>query len=831
MTSLKILLKDKRILAGWIAIALSALVFCLPLFTGIDPDGFGLIAFHFGLAVTYLFSKLIFRGAKQEVGLIHYQFIKLILFLISAYALNREMEVFAASPVWLSVILVLGCLSFLAAPLLHLAPAFARFIFFAVYGLVFTIFLYLAISLLPLYAFSAFAIIGLGFSVHSFIPLLFTIAIPILVRRLVVNNREYWGFGLGIAGALLVCIIFVAGWSKRLNEINDRYAKAMVEYDSQLPIWVQVAQVLDKDRTTEKILKTGLVYKVPSDDINFLWRMPNRNFGEEQLLHDPLVVLAHVLCGEVRLPEADRIKVLRSLYNARHQALDRLWSGDHLSTSQVATRVNVWPEMHLSYTEKIITVSNHQAKRAWPIEEEAIYTLHMPEGAVVTSLSLWIDGREEKGILTTKEKAEQAYTTIVGRERRDPSVIHWQEGNSVSVRVFPVIAGGSRMFRIGITAPLRKQGSRLSYDNIWFEGPDAGNARETVRLEMIGSAESFIRQASFAPEGSQVFTRTGSYMPRWDLQFNDPGMKPHAFSFDGYSYVMKPYFKQRSPVVFKNVFLDVNSSWTIKEWNDVWNALEGRDVWIYDRELRKVNRKADKDALFNQLHRQRFSLFPFHLVGDRESSLVITKSDAYSPNLSDLEGSGFMLSMQQMDNDLPVMVFHLGHDFSPYLRSLKEFRLFRFEFGDSRMLGDIMKKNEFAKNDETDDDLVIHSAELMISRRPGSLQTSAPDHLMRLFAYNSIMRKTGSAGLRRDSTVNLDLVETAKQAYVVSPVSSLIVLETQRDYDRFDIKASENSLRNASIQNKGAVPEPGEWALIIMAGLMLIFFVYKWKLN
>jgi XrtN system VIT domain protein len=80
----------------------------------------------------------------------------------------------------------------------------------------------------------------------------------------------------------------------------------------------------------------------------------------------------------------------------------------------------------------------------------------MPEGAVVTSLSLWINGNEEKAILTTKEKADSAYKTIVGAERRDPSVVHWQEGNSVSVRVFPVLPGESRKFKIGITAPLER---------------------------------------------------------------------------------------------------------------------------------------------------------------------------------------------------------------------------------------------------------------------------------------------------------------------------------------------------------------------------------------
>ena len=48
--------------------------------------------------------------------------------------------------------------------------------------------------------------------------------------------------------------------------------------------------------------------------------------------------------------------------------------------------------------------------------EEALYTFYMPEGAVVTSLSLWINGNEEKAILTTKEKAVQRIRLLLAKK-------------------------------------------------------------------------------------------------------------------------------------------------------------------------------------------------------------------------------------------------------------------------------------------------------------------------------------------------------------------------------------------------------------------------------
>jgi hypothetical protein len=85
--------------------------------------------------------------------------------------------------------------------------------------------------------------------------------------------------------------------------------------------------------------------------------------------------------------------------------------------------------------------------------------------------------------------------------------------------------------------------------------------------------------------------------------------------------------------------------------------------------------------------------------------------------------------------------------------------------------------------------------------------------------------------LKRGIFTNLEadtaLVNEAQEAYVVTPLSSLVVLETAADYERFDIHDSNNSLHNASMKSTGAVPEPHEWALIIITALMLIWLTYK----
>lgn len=830
MKQLKTIASDKFILSGWLVLLFSSVMFCVPLLTRASSDQYmGYFALHFAIAVLYPFVSWINKDAKIDEHRIHYRAITLLLFLISAYALNREMDVFAASPVWFSVVLVLLSANYLSAPFFAKMPAALRHLSFALYGLGFVVFAYLALYLLPLYILSIPAMLALGISFHTFVPLLFCVFTVFLTKRLAQNRKRYWiSFGSGIVGAVLFCFAFTVVWDARVQTINRNYTAAMAEGEGKLPLWVQVAQGTAGDGITAKILKTGLIYKTSRWSDNFFWSMPSRNFGNEQQLHDPLVTVASLFSGAVLLSQDDRIKILESQYNARHQALERLWSGEDLTTEGVATNVKVWPATHIAYTEKMLTVYNHQSGQGWNRQGEGIYTFHLPEGGVVTSLSLWVAGKEAKGILTSKEKAATAYRTVVGYERRDPSAVHWQEGATVSVRVFPVTAGESRTFKIGVTAPLRKEGAQLFYDNVWFDGPNAASAKETVRLNVEEDAESLVQQAALKPSNDKVFTRTGAYQPVWTVAFRDKGLTPHSFSFNGAQYCLQAYHPQRIPVVITDVYVDVNEAWSKEDIEGVWKLVQNKNVWVYNGAMKAVNGD-NRKALF-ALQKQSFSLFPFHLVKDAAHSMVISKTGAYSPNLSDLEGSAFLEDLQARVNSANrVRLFQFGSEMSPYIRSLKERRCFDFESGEPALLEFLLRKNVFVRDTENENNVVVHSAGVTITKQPGEAASNAPDHLMRLFAYNSILQQTG----KKDATASVDstaLIKTAQEAYVVSPVSSLVVLETQADYDRFGIKDSQNSLKNASLKGAGAVPEPAEWAIIILLTLVFVFFLHKGKI-
>jgi XrtN system VIT domain protein len=262
----------------------------------------------------------------------------------------------------------------------------------------------------------------------------------------------------------------------------------------------------------------------------------------------------------------DRVKILQSVFSDRHNGNERLWSGDNLTTSYIMTDVDVYPSLRLAYTEKYLNIRNNLIDHRWRGEtQEAIYTFQLPEGAVITSLSLWIAGKEEKGILTSKQKATEAYKTIVGVERRDPSVVHWQEGNTVTVRVFPCTPGEERKFKIGITSPLVEQDGEVLYKNVTFRGPSASRARETVRVRFIGAAEDVVLPSRFEKDVNEDYFMEHVYDPDFSISFGALPLRQNQFSFDGYTYAMKPYHPQFQKVWIDQIFLDINSSWSDDE--------------------------------------------------------------------------------------------------------------------------------------------------------------------------------------------------------------------------------------------------------------------------
>lgn len=822
---------DPLYLSGVILILVSAGTLALNIYADND-NGFVVFFIHYLMSLGYTVAVLVrsfsAHGWKISRGKLSYTALMLILWFISAFALNLDMNVFDDSVNWLTVWILISSLVFiLASQWNHLSPIWSRMVFFLM-GAALLLFVYYAVYLVPLYVLSALAFVALGFSLHTFIPLFLSLASIVLTIRAVRQNKALlYPVICGFACPVALGACFLLSWGSENSKIRSMVNQNTLD-EGKLPAWMYVSQHLQPSWLNKRILKSGLVYHEAKVSNLFWSDMPSRSFDERKQ-HDPLVVMATLIFGKPVLSEKERISVLKAMYQSRHQAQERLWAGDFLETASVISNVKLFPDYRMAYTEKILSIRN-TAPRTWS-QQEAVYTFHLPEGAVVSSLSLWIEGVEEQSRLTTKAKADSAYHQIVGVETRDPSVVHWQEGNTVSVRVFPCTPEEDRKFKIGITSPLAKKGDRLVYQDPYFDGPSAGAALETMQLSSAGSVTDLKMPAVFGELGGGVYRAERSYKPDLEISFKAPALSRAGFTFNKAVYQLDEYREKYKAYEVQNVYLDLNGSWSAKEFDALWSVLHHRHVYVFDNGLVRLTEK-NRIVIFERLSRQNFSLFPVQEIRNPEQALLVSKSNSVSPNLGDLEGTAFGAELTNyLKTHKQLAFYNLGTELSPYLKALKELRALNYSSGSVGRLSGLMTSKRFTASQEDERTVVIEPAGMII-RQVDTLQGKAiaPDHLLRLFAYNDIMKKVGPNFFNKDY-VQPELIAEAEQGYIVSPVSSMIVLETQKDYERFNIDENKNSLKNASMKSSGAVPEPQEWVLLILCASVAGYVLYSRRSN
>lgn len=749
-----------------------------------------------------------------------------LIWLVSCFSFNIAMPIFNESAPWLSAAILVSagvCILFNWEESL---PRFFAKLLFLFLGTSTVLWTYYAIYLSWIYPASIFGLIIFGFSIHSFIPLL------LCITHFRILSQRWEMYKVPILTGILLSILFVAGYvvqwrliSKKIQTITN--SVATLDRDD-FPAWVQIGQKIDDNWITRQVITDYLAYQMPRKDLSFV--PETLNLGSS-VRHDPLVLIAALFAQKTDLSQSERVKLLDVLYDARHYTQERLWSGNHLSTENIVTQIRIYPDFRTAYTEKTLSIANHSQSR-WR-QEEALYTFYLPEGSVVSSLSLWINGKEEKGYLTTQTKADSAYKTIVGVESRDPSVIHWQEGNAVKVRVFPCTSSERRKFKIGITSPLQLNGNRLTYENIYFKGPASDGASEGIRLDFTKNVSGLKIPFDMEESGPNQMTLNRTYIPSWNLSFDAIPLSDKGFNFNSKTYQIKPFREISEPFSASKIYLDINNAWTKTEFDSVYNMVKDRAVFVYDNGMIQLSGQ-NKDAIFDRLSSWNYSLFPVHAVRHDNNALLITKETSISPNVKDLQQSPFGDALRKDTLTTPLKTFNIGSELSPYFKTLHELRIVHCEKADIRQIGEMLTRNQFPADQEKDAShhlVRIDNAKMTISESTDTLSTGAPDHIARLYAYNHMMQQIGTKYLSKeylkDSAATSGLLKEAEQANIVTPISSLIVLETAQDYQRFDIQKSKNSLDNATLKNSGAVPEPHEWALIIIFALLVSYYTLR----
>lgn len=152
--------------------------------------------------------------------------------------------------------------------------------------------------------------------------------------------------------------------------------------------------------------------------------------------------------NDLPAPVRNRPRDWDSLFDAEQGG--EVVGGKASGVSMTASRIDGLADANaaLSYLEWTMVFHNVSATA-----QEARAEIALPADAVVSRLTLWIDGEEREAAFGSRAQVRQAYEKVV-KARRDPVLVTTAGKDRVLVQLFPIPPGGDMKVRIGMTAPM-----------------------------------------------------------------------------------------------------------------------------------------------------------------------------------------------------------------------------------------------------------------------------------------------------------------------------------------------------------------------------------------
>jgi XrtN system VIT domain protein len=791
-----------------------------------DSDKLEFLCF-FNIAIEFVFGIIVtFNVIKNKQKYLHLLPFLFLNWFIGCFSTNVFINIFENLPIWVYVITFMFCLSNFVI-YNYAKNRFLSVLSYFINGFSILLIVYYVIYLLPFAPVSAIGIIALGLGFYGLAPMIVLASHSTTLYKIFSENKKnIFPFATGITIAIIGFIVFTIALNNESNKIGKySITNSFDNIDNDLPDYITISQNLQPNFLNEILLKKDIVY-VSTD--NFFEFRGFDTFGNtqqynERKTHDPFINLAYVFINRLDLSDDDRINILKSNFDKRLETEEQLWSGRDLITKNIKEDVKIYADNRLAYTE--ITMDIACAEKSWG-QKEAIYSFQLPEGSVATSLSLWVNGVERKGVLTTKEKAQTAYKQIVGVETRDPSLMQWKEGNKVVVRVFPISYDLPRTFKCGFTTPLKVENNKMFYQSLDIKGPNLNDAKTISRIQLNGN-EKFDASKNFELINN-FYINNSEGLDEWNIEMviNNDAFA-NAFVWKNNAYEINEIQTQKIAFTPSEIILDLNNSWTKDEVKTIVNQAKTNYFVLINKEKIEIN-KNNYENIFAKFGTLSYSLLPFYKL--KENSLIITKCDDFSANFEELTDTEYLKKLKLNTKQKNLKVINISENLNPFWQTIKEQKYVSYAKTDLQNCLKLIEQNQFIELKTSENSINIEPANIAIQQNPAneSIENNVSDHIYRMYAFGKVLEE--QVAIQNDSLTQNKYVDLAKDANIVTPISSLIVLETDEDYKNNGIEKNVGTLGNASINNHGAVPEPHEWALIIIGLMMLLVYHRKNKL-
>lgn len=476
--------------------------------------------------------------------------------------------------------------------------------------------------------------------------------------------------------------------------------------------------------------------------------------------------------------------------------------------SLAASRIDgsVAPRDNLAYLEWTIDLANRGE-----LQREARFTLALPEGAVVSRATLWVNGEPREASIAGRGETRAAYARVVSTSR-DPLLVTTDGAQRLLVQAFPIQPRASMRVRIGVTAPfaIRPDGRRTlalpamverNFDldadlrhAVWIEGEGAkrgtltdpalvaGRFRLTLPTvtapsAVIAGVSAQGKAAALAVE--QRIERNAA--PRGPLMLvvdASADMADLATALTGALDAVAP-----GRVMGLIVAGDEPASVAPRPWSRQ-QAARVRAVLAATRFRGGQDDRAALAAALGAMPRADATLLWLH---GAQPTRFTSPEPALEQALDRLPALPRLVRYQIAPGRAMTLAGHPWFDRarlpSPTGDAAADLRAIIAE-----VAGDAPRWS-------------------VVRTRSAVAGAAGSTHVVRLWAAESLANLGGSRGKEREAAIAL-----AHRLNVVTPVSGAVVLETDRDY-----KA--NGLPVPDPDAVPTVPEPETWALLILTAL------------
>jgi Vault protein inter-alpha-trypsin domain len=506
--------------------------------------------------------------------------------------------------------------------------------------------------------------------------------------------------------------------------------------------------------------------------------------------------------------------------------------GLHLVSSRIDGSIS--GDDAVAYLEWTIEFRNSE-----PIDREARLQLALPPGGVVSRATLWVNGEEREAAYGGRGEVRAAYQRVAVQQRRDPLLVTSKGADRVLAQAFPVPRnGGTIKFKLGMTAPMElisDSKARLTLPalvdrnfsfaadtshSVWIEGKQAFSA------SVPGLAVSRVDDRLYRLSGS-VNDRDWS-RPRATLTVdrNPNAVRLAARIGDGELVLQEV---TRGAPATAAVMLVIDGSARLADTGaKLIEALDAIPPGI------KVG------AIIASEPMQRIELAPWSDLQKRNLARLL-RSTSFVGGQDNAPALAEALQALEAEPRATLLWVHGPQPVSfrdgtarleqtaARLSHLPDVVLYSVEPGPNELLPDApwaWAAHSLPRTGAPEADLSDYFARtfgqaptLAIRRR--QVQASeglakGSEHIARLWAGDRVLEL-----MRADASGNrAAAVKLATQYRLVTPVSGAVVLETQQQYD-------DSRLTPVSQATVPTVPEPHEWALLLIACAALSWWIWR----